>query len=35
MEKHAAKAAEMGVDDRTVRGWVKDYLESGEAGPGS
>jgi transposase InsO family protein len=32
MEKYAAKAAEMGFDDRTVRRWVKDYLESGEAG---
>jgi transposase InsO family protein len=32
MRKYAAKAAELGVDQRTVRRMVKDYLECGEAG---
>ena len=32
MEKYAAKAAELGVDERTVRRWVKSYIECGEAG---
>ena len=32
MEKYAAKAAELGVDERTVRRWVRSYIECGEAG---
>jgi hypothetical protein len=32
MAKYAAKAAEMGVDERTVRRWVRSYIECGEAG---
>jgi transposase InsO family protein len=32
MEKYAAKATELGVDERTVRRWVKSYIECGEAG---
>lgn len=32
MEKYAAKANELGVDVRTVRRWVRSYIECGEAG---
>lgn len=32
MEKYAAKATELGVDVRTVRRWVRSYIECGEAG---
>jgi hypothetical protein len=31
-DRYAAKAAELGVDERTVRRWVKAYEENGEAG---
>ena len=32
MERYAAKAAELAVDVRTVRRWVRSYIECGEAG---
>ena len=31
-DRYAAKAAELGVDERTIRRWVKAYEENGEAG---
>ena len=31
-DRYAAKADEVGVDERTVRRWVKAYEENGEAG---
>ena len=31
-DRYAAKAAELGVDERTIRRWAKAYEENGEAG---
>jgi len=31
-DRYAAKSAELGVDERTIRRWVKAYEENGEAG---
>ncbi|MEV0287938.1 helix-turn-helix domain-containing protein [Kribbella sp. NPDC050820] len=32
MQRYRAKAAELGVSDRTIRAWVRDYQQCGEAG---